>query len=264
MASMETILLYSEGIEPQPVSYAFPGADVVVCDTQRELIDELVARPGLLGAVIDIARPDASWQRFLRSVGKSFPMLSVFLLVGDTEFALCAEMPCMQRTTSEAEITARLAVHFVEPKKRNRRRYHRFCWPLTASLQVPGTPCAPETDDGACGFPVVEISAGGALLQSGSVTLNSGQRGTITIGFQNIQMRAECEILDPRHSSSNSVGTFAVRFVGLSEEAQSFIDRVVSDALIAVLLDPSLAPDVPSIEEDDEILLVSDEFSLVP
>lgn len=258
---MDTVVLYSEGIEPESVEFALPATQVLTCHTKRSLVEHLVDRPDLLGAIIDIEQPDDAWAQFITSVRRSFPMLNVFLLTGGDHDALCGIYPCMNRDSHDANRTARLAVFFAEPRSRNRRHHHRFCWPLTASLDIPGHQC-PEDRSGGCGYPVVEISAGGALLEAKHTPPISGSVGTVTIRFQSMRMKTTCTVLPARHASSATAEGFPVRFTGLSMQARAFIDRIVGDALMTVLLDPSQKPEVPAIDTDDELLVSANEFSL--
>jgi hypothetical protein len=264
---MDTVILYSEGIDPNLVQFAFPATDVLTCYSKRTLIDHLVGRPELLGAILDLREPDDEWTAFLKSVRQSFPMLNVFILTGAENSELCSWYPCMSRNAHEHKLAARLAVYFAEPKSRNRRQYHRFCWPLAASLETPDTPYSANNGNGgshsACGFPVVEISAGGAFLEHQGTLPPSGARGTITICFQNMHMKSTCEVLPARQTTSSRPAGFAVRFTNLSDQATAFINRIVQDALMSVLLDPEQQPQMPSIEEDDELLVGAGEFSLV-
>ena len=136
--------------------------------------------------------------------------------------------------------------------QRDRRKHHRYEWPLRATL-VGG--------DGTV-HRVSEISAGGAYLESAGSAVGSGQMCKLEIHFQNFKMQARCAILDPRHSSSRRSAGFGVRFVDLSDEAVEFMNRIVQDTLIKVLIDPSASPAVPSLDEEEDLLSIGDEFSL--
>jgi hypothetical protein len=61
----------------------------------------------------------------------------------------------------------------------------------------------------------------------------------------------QCEVLDPRHSSSKLPAGFAVRFVSLSEASRTLINRIVQDALLQKLLEADTEPEIPSLDEDD-------------
>ena len=44
--------------------------------------------------------------------------------------------------------------------------------------------------------------------------------------------------------------------------ARAFVDRVVTDALIQALTNPESPPAIPSIETEEDVLAIGDEFSL--
>jgi hypothetical protein len=212
-------------------------------------VESLIDEPQLIGAITDIEEYTDEWEHFLRSARRSFPFLPLLVMIpggGCLDDLVCHDRDADQQTTREY-----IASFFSRPRQPERRRHHRFGWPLQAEL---------------CGEPTThrirEISAGGAFLEPHASIPEPGTRCDIRIEFQNFAISTTCEILDPRHTSSRVHAGFGVRFPELSEEARQFVDRIVTDALASILLDPNAAPEVPSIDEEQDVLSVGDEFSL--
>lgn len=125
--------------------------------------------------------------------------------------------------------------------RENRRKFHRFDWPLQGTLQVDGT---------ATEYQVRSIGAGGAHLESVSPGPPPNTEATITIRFRNFALTTACKVLDSRMPSSKLPPGFAVRFEELSQKAQETIDSIVRDALMDALLNPEDEPEVPSLDAD--------------
>jgi len=248
---MDRIVLYSEGVEPERLTHDISDIEIVTVYSQRRLIECLVDDPSLIAAVVHIASVDPQWTRFLDSISQSFPRLPVLLLRPSPGAGCPDEYPCLNPDAPNANIGAAVQHLIGERGQSERRKHHRFAWPLTATL-VGG--------DGVI-HRISEISAGGAYLEPMATVFETGQAHQLEIHFQNFKMKASCVILDPRHTSSHKSSGFGVRFVDLSAEAASFIDRIVNDALVEVLLDPGAAPSIPSLEDDD-LLSIGSEFSL--
>ena len=249
---MDRRVLYSEGLEPEVVRSALIGVDVLAVYSQHSLIESLVDDPSLVGAVIDVVEFTSQWTTFLESVSRSFPLLPI-LIVQPAGTDDCPDgFLCMDDDASDEATRETLGNLVGSALQRDRRKHHRYGWPLRATL--PG-------GDGTV-HRVSVISAGGAYLEPVGSLLDSGQMCDLEIYFQNFKMRARCAIMDPRHSSSRRSAGFGVRFVNLSDEAVEFIDRIVQDALIKILIDPSTSPAVPSLDEEEDLLSIGDEFSL--
>lgn len=246
---MDELVLYADTIEPDAVEAALPGVQVRAVYHQRSLVEALTDEPRLIGAVVEVAELTGEWTTFLESARELFPMLPILVLApggGCLDGLLCFNVD-----RGGEEVARQIADYFAVPRSRDRRSHHRFDWPLTAKL-----------DGEEAVRRVCMISAGGARLERVENTPLPGTRHTICVRFGNFTMTTSCEILDPRHVSSGAGPGFGVRFDSLSESAEHFIDRVVGDALVSVLLDPNAVPEVPSIDDDDEMLEVGDEFSI--
>lgn len=249
---MDRIVFYTEGVEPERLTSEVTDVDVTTVHSQRRLIECLVDDPALVAAVVHITVVNPQWSQFLDSVTQSFPMLPVLLLRPAPGAGCPDEYPCLDPDAPNANIGAAVA-HLIGDRSRGeRRQHHRFAWPLTATL-VGG--------DGTL-HRISEISAGGAYLEPAGSGFESGLSYLLEIHFQNFKMRAGCTILDPRHLSSQKSSGFGVRFSDLSADASAFIDRIVQDALVEVLLDPSATPEVPSLDDSDDLLSIGSEFSL--
>ena len=246
---MDHLVFYSSSADPDAVQRALPSVEVLPVFTRRSLVEALVGKPELIGAIVDLDDADDDWIDFLRSATKSFPVLPILVIApGDR----CRhEFPCAEKSSDGELPTTRITEFVSVPRPRDRREHHRFDWPLRGRLE-----------GGVTIHRIREISAGGAFLEPVSDVPPPGTQCGIEIAFQNFTMETRCEILDPRHVSSKARYGFGVRFVSLSEQGAAFIDGVVADAVARVLLDPSAEPEIPSIDDEEDILAVGDEFSL--
>ena len=249
---MDRLVLYSEGYEPEFIRSALTDVDVRAVYSQRGLIDALVDEPTLVGAVIHVPRMEEQWSTFLVSVSKTFSRLPVLLVQPSEESEHPAGFPHIPDDVSDDGLRQALDQLLVSEPNRDRRHHHRFEWPLRAVL----------ADGDGTSHRISEISAGGAYLEPVGSGVGSGQQCGMEIHFQNFKMRATCAVLDPRHTSSRRSAGFGVKFVDLSPEATEFIDRIVQDALVAILIDPDAQPSVPTIDEEEDVLSIGDEFSL--
>ena len=249
---MDHLVFYSEGLDPEIVRSALTGVEVLTVYSRSLLIESLVDAPSLVGAVINVAEMTPHWAGFLASASRSFPLLPILVIrpAGTND---CPDgLVCLDDDASAETIQGALDDLVGGAPQRDRREHHRYEWPLRATL---------TGGDGTV-HRVSEISAGGAYLESAGSSVGSGQVFDLQIHFQNFKMQVRCAILDPRHSSSRRSAGFGVRFVDLSDEAVEFVNRIVQDTLIKVLIDPSASPAVPSLDEDEDLLSIGDEFSL--
>jgi hypothetical protein len=122
---------------------------------------------------------------------------------------------------------------------RNRRRAHRFDWPLQGFLSTDGRHW--ET------LRVRSLSRDGAFLESEGASLQAGARGRLRVVFQDFRLETTCEVLDGRLASSRLPAGFGVRFLGLSEASRGQVDRIVNDALVRSLLSPDDSQGAPSL-----------------
>lgn len=249
---MDRLVLYSEGLEPEIVRNALSDVDVLTVYSQYRLIESLVDDPSLVGAVINVVEMTPQWATFLASASRSFPLLPI-LIVRPAGSNDCPEgFACIDDDVSLETIGEALDNLVGGAPLRERRKHHRYEWPLRATM---------TGGDGTV-HRISEISAGGAFLEPVGFLGDSGQMCDLEIFFQNFKMLARCAILDPRHSSSRRSAGFGVRFVDLSSEAAEFVNGIVQDALVKILTDPSANPAVPSLDEEEDLLSIGAEFSL--
>ncbi len=237
-------------LTPEIVRHAVPGAVVKTVSSKRKLIDAILERGIPTGAIVQIDRYDAERAAFFESATRHFPFLPILLLAPGGITPCADSICCVDSTRPLAEIGAEITRVFSDEAPTDRRRSNRFEWPIRARI-----------DDGAI-HEVTEISAGGAFLEPRGPIGDTGQERRIELMFQNFTITTTCEILDSRYVSSRKQTGFRVRFLSLSERAQVFIDKVVNDALVQVLLDPSSEPAMPTLAEDDLVLEFASEFAL--
>ena len=249
---MDKIVFYSEGLEQEFVQQILPGITLHTVYSRRRLVESLVDEPYLVGAIIDIRVMTPEWGTFLVSVAENFAVLPVMVALQEELTSCPDDFVCVNRNGSDTVVGDALRKQFGNVENRNRRRYHRFSWPLTARV-VGG--------DGTI-HRVTEIGAGGAYLEPVGAAPGPGESCDLEIEFQNFRMTTRCTILDPRRVASHHDPGFGVRFDSLSDAARAFVDRVVTDALIQALTNPESPPAIPSIETEEDVLAIGDEFSL--
>jgi hypothetical protein len=223
---------------------------------KKDFVEALVDQPHLVGAAVLLNGIDDAWSALIGSVTRSFPLLPLLIAAtshGEAHLSDASSVTAVTIDTNDRSAVERILEHFLaEPGQRDRREYHRFDFPLQARLQSSDEPL----------HDIRQISAGGAFLVPGGTTPPTGTDCEIEILFQNFAINTVCRILDPRDSSSNLGPGFGIRFTSLSPAAASFIDRTVQDALVAVLTDPGYEPEVPTLDEDADLLSIGDEFTL--
>jgi hypothetical protein len=111
-------------------------------------------------------------------------------------------------------------------------------------------------------YSIRELSAGGAFLQPVAEKPRSGESHDIDIHFQNFKIRTRCTVLDAREETDERSAGFGIQFDDLSDSAREFINRVVEDAIVQTLAHPGVEPAIPSIDEEEAVLAIGDEFSL--
>lgn len=254
---MDRIVHYSEGLEPeilqQIATEALPNTEMVTCYSKRRLVEALIDEPELVGVVVDTRELDHDWLRFIDSAMSHFPLLPV-LVAHAAEIDSCPEgYLCVNWDADDATLSAALVGAFGHVRSQNRREHHRFDWPLRAELsEVSGTT-----------YSIRELSAGGAFLVPVTAKPESGETHDIDIYFQNFKIRTQCTVLDARDGTDTRSPGFGIQFEDLSEPTREFINRVVEDAIVQTLTDPAAEPAVPSIDEEEDVLAIGDEFSLM-
>jgi hypothetical protein len=178
-------------------------------------------------------------KNFLRSLVRTFPLVegAVISRQGKED----VEAGPLEVFEPEELDTERFQACLRERAQENRRKYHRFEWPLHGELTHNGS-----TQE----YRVRSISAGGAYLESMRAGPDAKTSAFITVRFQNFVMTTECTVVGPRMASSNLPPGFAVQFEALSETARGTIDSIVKDALLDSLLNPEQEPETPSLDAD--------------
>lgn len=246
---MDQLVIYATSLDRDLLSRALPAVSIRTVYSRFSLVEAIVEQSGLLGVLVDLDELSDEWAHFLTSAHQSFPRLRMLVTAHGGG---CLEgIPCLDLDADSETLRARIADAYAGNGTGDRRQHHRYSWPLRATLDGEGTVHRIE-----------EISAGGAFLDPTSPVPAPGSRCTIRVEFQNFTLTTQCEILDPRHVSSRSGPGFGVRFTELSERGREFIARIVNDALAQLLLDPGARPQVPTIDDVEEVLEVGDEFSL--
>lgn len=248
---MDRLVHYCEGLEPSVLQVAASDVEVTAVYSRHRLAQALIDEPSLLGVILDLDEVTAEWNTFVESVLKSFPLLPILVIAPHFPTDCPSTVTCLLRDASQSELESAISALVGSDLPRERREYHRYQWPLRAII---------GTDDTV--HRISEISAGGAFLQPVGTLVRAGETHEIEIHFQNFRMRARCMVLDARHISSSNANGFGIRFVDLSQEATTFVNQIVQDALVQTLTDPTAEPDVPQIEEDEDLLSIGEEFAL--
>lgn len=234
------------------VGQVLPGVEVTAVYSPHRLVESLVDDPALVGTAINLTAVTDEWRELLRSIARAFPVLPTLVVLAPGAGSCPEGIQCVQDDVENDEFRRTFEKVFGAGQPRDRRTHHRFEWPLQVRF----------SDGDRTVHRISQISAGGAYLEPVSHPLDTGEVLEMEIHFQNFMMRARCEILDPRMSSSRRSAGFGVRFLELSADGAAFVDRIVNDALAAVLLDADARPSVPTIDEEEDILSIGGEFSL--
>ncbi len=245
------ILMYSESLNPRSVASILTDSEIEAVGSKQELVVALVEQSELFCFLAQLDSVDDDWHRLLSSISSSFPVLETAIITGADQAQVPRGYAYINGNRTEEETLAALDSHISGVVVQNKRRYHRFDWPLQGYLSFDSQ--AWETHR------VRSISAGGAYLESDTFP-DKGTNAALRIEFQDFQLTANCEILDPRQSSSNLPPGFGVRFLNLSEQASGRLEEIVNDALIHALLEPEEETPVPSIGGEE---LLPDAFSIL-
>ncbi len=249
---MDRLVHYCEGVEPSIIQVAASDVEVVAVYSRHRLAQALIDEPSLLGAILDLDEMTTDWLAFVESVLMSFPLLPVLLITPELPASCPDTVMCLLREAPESELRSAIGKLTGSHLPRERREHHRYQWPLRATI---------GTDDTV--HRISEISAGGAFLEPVGTAVRGGEEHEITIYFQNFRMRTRCSVLDARHVSSKNTNGFGIRFTNLSPEGTDFIDSIVHDALIATLTDPTAEPEIPMLNEEEDLLSIGEEFALM-
>jgi hypothetical protein len=224
--------------------------EVTAVYSRRRLAEAIIDETDVVGVVLDLEEDSREWSGFISSLLRSFPVLPIMAITTNPQEGCPDMVTCVARDATAPELESAFA-KLVAGAPQERRQHHRYQWPLRATIAGDSTV-----------HRISEISASGAFLEPSGPSVQPGDEREIDISFQNFRMRVRCTILDPRRLSSRNTHGFGVRFQNLSEEAAAFVNRVVNDALITILVDPDAEPDIPTMDEDEDLLSIGDEFAL--
>ena len=252
---MDQLVLYVSELLRETDTMQLSGTSLQTVYYKRDFIEALVDQPGLIGAAVLMKESDEEWEALVESVSRSFPLLPILLLTQvesvprETDAATLVRSKISQ---SGVELELLLSRLTSGGGSHDRREYHRYDFPLRARLHADDEPV----------HQIRHLSAGGAFLNPVGPAPQSGTICEIELMFQNFSINTTCEVLDPRQASSNAEPGFGIRFTALSPAATSFINRTVQDALVQVLTNPDADPALPTLDEDEDLLSIGDEFTL--
>jgi hypothetical protein len=224
------------------------------------LAREIVAGRNLFAVVLQISELDAELEQLLRSVRRHFPVLPL-LFVTDAELPpeIDGEYAALSASLAEADLVSALRSRLAELARKDRRRYHRYDWPLTGAIVAEAEEVGPEPEGT---FNIRSISAGGAFLEQRDGMPEPGTSIKLRVHFQGAYFETTCNVLDRRMASSHLPPGQGVQFTSLSQKGRDIVDAVVKDALMTILLDPTAEPDVPSLDEEEMELSLAPEFTI--
>jgi hypothetical protein len=253
---MDSVLIYSRVVRQETAESATKPYRPIVVSSSDALAREIVSGRNLLAVIVQIEELPEELEQLLRSIRRHFPILPV-LFVTDAELPteIDGDYAHISSSLEEGALTARLRERLADIATKDRRRYNRYDWPLTGSISG-------ESSDEGTPFRIRSLSAGGAFLEQRSGMPEPGSTVTLRVYFQDCSFTTACHVLERRMASSNLPPGQGVQFTSLSEEARTIIDRIVRDALMTILLDPTAEPEVPTLGDEDFGLSLAPEFTL--
>ena len=240
---MEKVILYSQTLDPSLVVSALARLEIKLVAHRSELAEVIVHELDILCVIIQVDTLDSEFESLLSSLRRSMPRLSVAVICSTCRAALPEVFTHIDLNVPLTTLTQDIQNYVFGSAVTNRRRVHRFDWPLQGYLSLDGQHWVD--------YRVRSLSAHGAFLECETAFPEPGLKGQLRIVFQDFKMLTTCEILDTRHGSSNLPAGFGVRFVGFSDTSRQVIDRIVSDALVDTLLRPATEPTTPTLGPQD-------------
>jgi hypothetical protein len=248
---MGKIIVYCQTLDPALLAPALGGHEVIPTAGRSELVEAVIGENDLRGVLFQKEELSAEDRHFLASLKKSFPILALAIVSGETPARLPAGAAAIDSGLGSGALAEAVSGFAASISSANRREHQRFDWPLQGAL---------STDQRSWqSFPIRSLSAGGAFLVCPADCPVPGTEAGLRILFQDFQIRTRCRVLDPRQASSNLPAGFGVRFTELSTRAQELLDRIIHDALVEVLLAPEREPGLPSLDGEE---LVPGDFEL--
>lgn len=240
---MQKIIVYTESLPPGVIADAVTGQELKMVSSKRDLVSSLVGEKGLYAALIQRDKLDRQYRLFLRSLRENFPLLHIGVIAPADRADHLLGFHHLDSSRGEDSLKEEIRKFINSSMTTNRRERHRFDWPLKGSLSF--------DKENWQDFRLRSISSGGAFLECSSSFPAPGTRGFLKIVFGNFSLLTQCEVLDVRHASSNLPLGFGVLFLNLQQNAVEKIDHIIGDALIHILLEPDIEPQIPSLAEDE-------------
>lgn len=241
---MDRVIVFTDTLAVNKIEPVLADIEILRAASIVEMARQLVERSGVIALIIEKPRIDASFQRLLSSIKKSFPLLQICLISEsvEAESAAALSADCLI-PYSEDRVPGELKIFLSSIDVTERRDRLRFDWPLQGNLSF--------DDKNWRTYNIWSLSADGAFLESRSSAPAGGGKGGLRISFQNSRLLTECQVLDRRTASSRLPAGFAVRFTKMSQDSKALIDRIIQDALVQTLLEPDSEPGIPSLDEED-------------
>jgi len=247
---MDKVIIYGKkGL--QEIEKILDPFYVITCGNKRELIFHIIEEKNIRCFLFFSSVLNNDDLDFLKSFRKHFPIARIGLFYRGAEAPDISGITVFCYSADNDFPADKLKDFTSEGKPENRRAHNRFEWILQGELK--------NSEDSTERYEIHSFSAGGAFLKSLSQPLPEGTITDITVRFANVTMTAKCEVLSPRNASSNLPFGFPIRFLNLSEESQSAINTIVSDALFRIIIDPEDGPEIPALDEE----LLTPDFQLI-
>ena len=240
---MEKILLYTQTLDPKMLIEAVGDRAVTSVSSRMQLAETIVENKNLLCLLIEIDGLDEEVNQFLQSLRKQFPILNVGVITRDTKADLPEGYSRIDLRLEKDALAQELRHLLSSLAVTNRRAHNRFNFPLKGYLSTDGKSWRE--------YPLSALSASGAFLECERDLPTPDTKGVLRIVFQNFKMVTQCEVLSPRHASSNFPIGFGVRFTDLTRASEVIIDQFVNEALVHSLVEPDYEAPTPSLEDDN-------------
>lgn len=238
---MDAILFFSQTLDLRKVLPAISRFTVTSVATRSALAAKVVEDRNLQGAFVQVGAVDAEWQSFLASLCANFPLLPIAVITRpESAERLPVGVVFVNQAAGEAQLVEALKDFLDTHSPGEKRRHHRFDWPLRGYFSLDGTSWSEHE--------IRSLSAGGALLEFAGRFPEPQTEGRLRIAFRNCEVEVGCTILDPRRASSSLPAGSGVRFTEVPPGVDDAIDGIVRDALVRNLLYPETEPEIPSLD----------------
>lgn len=116
-------------------------------------------------------------------------------------------------------------------ERKNRRRFNRTVWPLSAIFYRVDNPNASESGV------VLSLSVGGAYIKTTNLSLAKDEELIIEIQFMDFKFLVEGRVVRINKDLSGDLPVgFAVEFIKVSEATKHYIARLIDDRILSTLL----------------------------